>query len=340
MNNKIIAMAIAAGLAFPVAAMAAPSVGGHMQVELNQPDLKDSASTSADELNTADNARGRLWIKGSEDLGGGMKAIYKAEWKIDTTKGGAASGNRESYVGLKGNFGTVYAGNGASPYKSNAGTDFDPYTATVLEGRSNGGALTAEGSMTKNYGINSFLADSISYKKKFGDVSVHAQYHLNESTVRDNTFGLAVRYKAGAGINVIVATITEDASTLAGTVKTKIGGTRTKLGVSWKGGPHKVLARFETQSDDVADNDATAVFLGYHMTMGKNVMTIQYGTIDGKAAADDKTYTMLAVKHNLSKKTAAWVGYRSTDYKEDGTAPLAVTNTDNSVISLGLRIKF
>ncbi len=331
-------MAIAAGLAFPVAVMAAPSVGGHMQIELNSPDVKDEVKTAADELNLADNARGRLWIKGNEDLGGGMKAIYKAEWRINTDAGGQAAGNRESYVGLKGNFGTVYAGNGASPYKSNAGTDYNPYTATVLQARGNGGALTGEGSMTSAYGMNGFLANSITYKKKFGAVAVHVQYHLAEATsaTADSTFGGAIRYKAGAGIEVILATIQQKTDK---TVNAEVGGTRTKLGLSWKSGPHKVLVRLETQASDLADSDATAAFLGYHMTMGKNVMTLQYGTIDGQAAADDKTYTMLAVKHNLSKKTAAWVGYRMTDFKTTATT-LTVNNSDNSVISAGLRIKF
>ncbi len=334
MNKKLIAMAIAAGLTLPVAAIAGPSVGGHMQIELNSPDLKDNASTAADELNLADNARGRLWIKGDEDLGGGMKAIYRAEWAIKTDDGGRDSGNRESYVGLKGNFGTVYAGNGASPYKSNAGTDFDPYTATVLQSRQNGGALSDEGSMNRNYGMNGFLANSVTYKKKFGAVAIHLQYHLAEaiSAEQDSTLGAAIRFKAGAGIEVIAATIQQKTDKLTPDVN-GAGGTRTKLALAWKGGPHKVFVRYETQSDDVANNDATAIFAAYHLSMGKNVLTVQYGTIDSDNTVFDKTYTMLAVKHNLSKKTAAWVGYRDTDFDTANTS-------DNSVISAGLRIKF
>lgn len=353
-------MAIAAGLTLPVAAIAGPSVGGHMQIELNSPDVKDNVSNDKDELNLKDNARGRLWIKGNEDLGGGMKAIYKAEWRVNTDLGGAAADNRESYVGLKGNFGTVYAGSLASPYKSNAGTDYDPYTASVLESRGNGGAMKNEGSMTSDYGQNGFVDNSIAYKKKFGAVSVHLQYHLSESAVQDSTFAAAVRFKAGAGIEVIAATISQDASTAAkaavaaGTATiidtdgnsvvvttdaeaavaaATLGGTRSKLGVTWKAGPHKVIARYETQSDDLANNDITGIFAAYHMTMGKNVLTVQYGQLDSDNANNDKTYTMLAVKHNLSKKTAAWVGYRDTDFDTANTK-------DNSVISAGLRIKF
>lgn len=347
MNKKLIAMAIAAGLTLPVAAIAGPSVGGHMQIELNSPDVKDNASTNADELNLKDNARGRLWIKGDEDLGGNMKAIYKAEWRVNTDLGGAAADNRESYVGLKGNFGTVYAGSLASPYKSNAGTDYDPYTASVLESRGNGGALKNEGTMTSDYGQNGFVDNAIAYKKKFGAVSVHLQYHLSESVVQDSTFAAAVRFKAGAGIEVIAATISQDASVAAkaltnpspgdvgnaAVTAATLGGTRSKLGVTWKGGPHKVIARYETQSDDIASNDVTGIFTAYHLTMGKNVLTVQYGQLDGDAAGDDKTYTMLAVKHNLSKKTAAWVGFRDTDFD-------TANNNDNSVISAGLRIKF
>ena len=110
-----------------------------------------NVKTTTEGWTTEDNARGRFGIKASEDLGGGLTAIAKYEWKADTTdnkSGGniasvdiaesiigsdlngdgdstdivtvnvtsdASLTSRESYVGLKGGFGTIMLGNLKSP---------------------------------------------------------------------------------------------------------------------------------------------------------------------------------------------------------------------------------
>jgi predicted porin len=65
----------------------------------------------------------RLGVKGDEDLGGGLKAIFKMEFGVELGNGTAANtpsgwGNsRNSYVGLAGGFGTVLMGRHDTPYK-------------------------------------------------------------------------------------------------------------------------------------------------------------------------------------------------------------------------------
>jgi predicted porin len=70
----------------------------------------------------------RIGVKGSEDLGNGLKAIYQVEFGISLTdtNNTAVSGNeaismRNSYVGLAGNFGTVLAGRHDTPLKISTG---------------------------------------------------------------------------------------------------------------------------------------------------------------------------------------------------------------------------
>ena len=60
-------------------------------------------------------------LTGTEDLGGGLQAIFKLESGIGPTNGGFNNGNgnlfgREAYVGLKGGFGEVKAGLQFSPF--------------------------------------------------------------------------------------------------------------------------------------------------------------------------------------------------------------------------------
>ena len=53
----------------------------------------------------------RLGVRGSEDLGGGLSAIYQFEFGVDMTDGGNFVSNRPKWVGLKGDsWGSVTAG--------------------------------------------------------------------------------------------------------------------------------------------------------------------------------------------------------------------------------------
>lgn len=331
MKNKLIALAIAAAFTAPMAAQAGVKVGGHLQTEIA--DL-DSDGTSNDKLVVDDNKRGRLWFTGSEDLGGGLKANYRYEWQVETATA-SLDGNRESRVGLSGSFGEVQIGRLKTPYKYTAGVNYDPYTATLLESRGNGGALKANGSMTAAFGQNSFLANSVAYKTKFGkSTKFWILYNFAEqasgSTIDDNiSASLAVKINKSMGIDV--AYIEENSGT-------NTGGSRAKVGFRWKSGAHKLFARYETQSDNAANSDFDSIFVGYNMSMGKNVLTLQYGTLDGdanstsSAAQADTEYTMVAFAHNFSKKTKSWVGFRTTDSDTN--------SADQDVLSVGLRIKF
>ncbi|RXV65034.1 porin [Burkholderia stabilis] len=63
----------------------------------------------------------RFGIKGSEDLGGGMKAIFTLESGISMAKGGSGNSNgnlfgRQAWVGLTSGFGTVQVGLQYSPF--------------------------------------------------------------------------------------------------------------------------------------------------------------------------------------------------------------------------------
>lgn len=338
MNKKLITVAIAAGLAVPMAASAEVTVGGALQAELASWNYGDPAAgdpAADDSATIEDNKRGRLWIKGSEDLSGGLKALYHYQWQVDTADGNAPdvgdghTNARAAYVGLKGGFGSIMAGRLYSPYKYTFGTDYNKFTTSVLEGRGNGGALKEEGTMSKAYGINSFLSNAVAYKGKFGITQVWALYQFSEKDYRNDNIAVTVKVKVMKGLSLGAGYISED----AGTATTNEGGTRIKLAGNYKVGMHDIYARYETQSDDAANSDVTAMFLGYHIKVGgRNTVSVQYGDINGDNNADDSTYTLLAFTHKLSKKTKVWAGYRDTD--RDGTAD------DVSVLAAGMRVGF
>jgi len=111
MNKKLIAAAIAAAVAAP-AAMAETTLYGkvHMDIRSNDSDHVDNWTVNSN--------ASRLGVKGSEDLGNGLKAIFQYEMTYSGTDSVEAFGAaRNSYIGLGGNWGQVRVGRHDTPMK-------------------------------------------------------------------------------------------------------------------------------------------------------------------------------------------------------------------------------
>ena len=327
MNKKLIALAVAGIMAAPMAAQAAPKLYGHLQAEIT--DLDKDGSTN-DILQIDDNKRGRLGVKGSEDLGGGLKAIYQMEFQVETTTADIDDGDRNAFVGLKGGFGTIRIGANKQAYKYFGGVKYDPFVATYLQARGNGGMIKSETGIASSHGQNGFLKNSIMYTNKFGGATFWATYQLSETNPDYNDLNMGVKFKIGKSAEVFVAHADDDAATAASR------GTNTKVGGQWKAGPHKISAQYEMGDSDAAggsgDNDT--IFLGYQFKMGKTVLVAQVGEVDfDLASANDKEYMAVGVIHNFSKKTRIFAGYRTTDVDNGATS-------DVDALTVGLRILF
>lgn len=120
MQKKIIALAIAAISAAPAFAQSNVTIYGRADYGYLSRSGDDGGSPNRDRKNefaSGIGAGSRIGFKGSEDLGNGLKAIFQAEFGmgIDANANpGAGNGatwwNRNSYVGLTGNWGTVVGG--------------------------------------------------------------------------------------------------------------------------------------------------------------------------------------------------------------------------------------
>ncbi len=373
MKNKLIALAVAAAMTAPAAAFAGSTVGGNLQVELGSVDVgADDAANSVpvNGLTVRDESRGAIWIKGSEDLGGGLKALYHAEWKVDTSNNaGGGSGKapfaaREINIGIqnKKSFGTFRFGTVKPAYKYTGGVKYDPMVATMLEARTNGG-MTGKFGPNSGSGSAGFAPNAISWKKKFGMVGAWIVYNTDELANQDGTMTAALK-ASGSSWEAFVAMseTTSGATNAAGGTLTK-EYSYTKVGGQWKGGAHKVSCQYET--GDATDSGATTVtrdddyyFCNYQLKMGKNVFTASYGNNENKEKAGNTTlstdYLMIAAIHKFSPTTKAWVGYRDEDGDSTGTPASAgklndplgaptkanTANNDENVISIGMQVKF
>ena len=89
---------------------AEPTVYGKLLISVESQD-----TLSGNEVDMISNAS-RLGVKGSMDFGEGLEAIYQAEYEIDPVDGTADEKNgrtfkqRNSFIGIKGSYGTLFLG--------------------------------------------------------------------------------------------------------------------------------------------------------------------------------------------------------------------------------------
>ena len=166
MKMKLLALAIAGAFVAPVAmaeheegapANAMGNVTIYGQVNGSFYFVRDGAKDSSTSTTQVSNDASRLGVKGSEDLGGGLNAIWQIEtgFNVDGTndqitgsgfKTGSGLGTRNTFVGLNGAaWGTAILGSHDTPYKT-ATRGLDLFADTIADNRSlmgmTGGGIT------------------------------------------------------------------------------------------------------------------------------------------------------------------------------------------------------
>ncbi|MCK0537688.1 porin [Alcanivorax quisquiliarum] len=114
MNKKLLAMAVGAAVLLPGVALADISIYGRAHLSLDQ--LDDG--NDYNELNLSSNSS-RLGFRGETKLGSGdLTAFFQIEQEINFAQGkGNEWAGRDTFAGLKGDFGRVRAGQFDSPFK-------------------------------------------------------------------------------------------------------------------------------------------------------------------------------------------------------------------------------
>ncbi|QAU34009.1 porin [Janthinobacterium sp. 17J80-10] len=117
MKKSLIALAVLGAFASAAQAQTNVQIGGRVQATVKSYKVGDTARVANNELRIDDDETSRFWLSGTEDLGGGLKALFYVENRFNTDQrqstglangSGLADGN--TYVGLAGNFGQVTAG--------------------------------------------------------------------------------------------------------------------------------------------------------------------------------------------------------------------------------------
>ena len=135
MRKKLIALALAGACVAP-AAMAQTAnpvtLYGRLFVSLESVEATGGATPLARRNRVSDQSS-LFGIRGTEDLGGGLKAIFQLETGFKPDQNDTTFALRNSGVGLQGAFGTVILGRWDNPYKI-IGYSIDPWVDNTIGG--------------------------------------------------------------------------------------------------------------------------------------------------------------------------------------------------------------
>lgn len=326
MKKTILSLAVAAGLAASGAAFAAPTVYGNAHLSINMFDKDDGTGEgTAGNMDLSSNTSS-VGVKGSEDLGAGLKAIYKVEFQVDVADkqpNGGALTQRDMWAGLAGGMGNIKLGIMSSNYKQMGGK-VDALYRTQAEGR---GFINTQSDLHSGRADNrGRMTNTVQYTSpKIGGMSVVVNTTLNDK--EDETMGAGFRYESKAFMAYVdyIDTQPIGAALTAGTE------TAVKIGGKFDADAFFVGAQFEA-AEDVTGYDFMHVNAGFSID-ANNLITATYGTASHITnSVLDTTGMALAYDHKLSKATDVYVAYM--DKSSDDTT------IEDSAFTAGLRIKF
>lgn len=254
----------------------------------------------------------RFGFKGSEDLGGGLKANFQLEqgFSIDSGTAASAGFNRQAWVGVSGGFGEVQLGKAY-----NAFDDVSALAASVFDSD-----LAPINNVFVSTAFASADANTIKYATpSFGGFSGAASYSLGEDNTAafsaSKVYALSGKYENGPlAVGIAFANAKNTNPGILGGAY-DVDGTR--LAASYNLGAAKLLASYGRVSEtnektneyeigvDVPLSAALTLSAGYAKSKTKQVGVTEF---------DDKSFG-IAATYSLSKRTTLYTGLNTTKFK-------------------------
>lgn len=349
MKKSLIAAAVVSALPAFAQAQTNVTMYGIADMSINMVDRGD-LSRSAVTIDSGNQSASRWGVRGSEDLGGGLKAMFQFEAGVRVDTGGSdAAGffQRIAQVGLQGNFGTIKLGRGYTPAFRTVGT----YDALSYGLFGNMLSATAGADQAQTRFSNAIMYDSPSWGG-FQILAAYTNAHSGDeldapspylSTVdRDVRQGLdiALQYKGGP-LNVggyFQQTNTDDG---AGNALSK---DRMGIGAGYQFGSFRLVGGYSQTSQEIvggADYEVEAYHIGGIMKLGTGSLHIQYIGLQQDAADADGSVLGVAYSHPLSKRTNLYAHIGLADNDSNGRlASLVMPGGSNySPDGLGSNVK-
>jgi predicted porin len=332
MNKHLIALA-AMAVAGAASAQSSLTVYGLVDASLS---VTHSGSLTQTKVESGTLNTSRFGFKGSEDLGGGLKANFLLEQGFNADNGASLADSqgtpnqafsRNAYVGLSGGFGEVQLGKIWSAYDQMNGSANAAWDSGLSPnaGVFYGGAI---GGYTYNP-RNSVIY----YTPDMSGLSAAASYSLGENKAAGVGAGsvaaLNVKYANGP----LFLALGHQTERVDSTVATK---RFTRLNANYDFGMVKVLAGVGRQTQDTFATRDWTLGATVPVSSALSISGGLAGSTDNVAAGDlARKGVSLAAQYTLSKRTSVYAGYHGTR-----TSSPAKANLYTSLYALGVSHSF
>lgn len=288
------------------------------------------ASGTAFSMQGDRNGTSNWTIRGVEDLGGGMRAVFQVSTSFNPDTGTVTStdglGNNGMFLGLEGGFGRVIAGRPVhilwgNVLSANGTKGVTGHAASSLLGGTLSGA--GAGSRTAGSGNAVYAPNALQYfSPRFGGLQVQVEYAPSESTATTAQAGRGIGLNYAAGPLALTFVNYKGAST------TRTGAV-SQLGAAYDFGVARVLFTYRDQADVVSDVD-NSYALGVTAPLGNGSLYASLN-VSEQAGTDGRTF-IAGYKYNLSKRTQAYVqlANRNAAWIPATITSLGGTGTDSS----------
>ncbi len=328
MNKKLLALAIGAAVAMPVAALAdGPTLYGKINLSLES---QDNGSTDAW---VVENNASRVGIKGSAETGvDGLKGLYLVEVGVDADDGDFSGSHifdgRQVYAGLSGGFGTVLAGNIDTPTKTVQGT-VDQFNDSYAD-LSNvmAGDMRAPNAVAY---VSPKIADSVTVTVALWQGEDFAP------TAEDNGIGDAVSASVayakdslylGLGMDKDVPNLFGDGYDVSGDAELDV----TRAVVGYTTDSLEVGFLYQMAEGTNSNNEDTSMLLSGAYKTGDWKFKAQYMTTDADQTDDTLTGLAVGADYALGKATTVYALFAAIE-EDNGTR-------DDSTFGVGLEQRF
>ncbi|MES2839223.1 MAG: porin [Pseudomonadota bacterium] len=339
MKKSLIALAV---LATTGAAFAQSSVTLYGRIDASVGSSKvgaPGAAASSTQLFSGALTSTRWGLRGSEDLGGGLKAIFGLEQGFDASNGTQAAGSafdRQSIVGLSGGFGAVKFGRHDTSFDdirdlTVSSNIFDSGTFATTEGVVGTSGYAGVGQLA-DYGDRA--SNQIRYESpSFGGFSAGFSYGLDEQSapVKRDVTAFNLRYKAGS-LDVGYG-YQENANEVAAS-----NLEYNTLGAAYNFGSFRISGGWN-QVKNKASRKSDAYSIGAIVPVGALDFSLGYSTAkakQGSATFEKGDAFSAAVAYNMSKRTRLYAGLTTGDIENAAGTKVR----EREVYALGLAHTF
>ena len=323
MNKVLLSAAVASTLSLASYGFADGPIDSTIYGKVNV-SVVNSDNGSTDQWKLNSNAS-RLGVKGKTEIADGLYAVYKAEFEIAVDDGDVKNGQtftqRNIMAGIRGSFGTVWAGKHDTPTKlaqnkidlfndlegdikhtfegENRVSNIVAYTSPNINGFATTVAMIpGEGEDVDGDGNDDTgLTDGISYSVSYSKDNLYLAVAGDQDVDSQDLLRIVAQYKIDA----------------------------LKLGVM-----------YQQNEDNLGAKDESGYFVSAAYSLdSKTTLKAQYGSIEDDADGDKEDSLSLGADYKLAKGTKLYVFYTDNTDSSVGEA-----DKDATAYGLGMEHKF